>query len=333
MIEIREIDTTSKSDWHNLLANSPTSSYFQSPEFYAFFKSLTFLETFGWSVYQNEKLKGLVCGYLIANGGKLKRYFSRRAIIHGGLLLAADVDNAHVSKLLNVLKSELSRKAIYIEIRNNCTFDPYRSVFQDSGFDYHPHLNYKVDTGGDLGAIKTRYSESKIRQIKKSKKQGVVFELVSNQRDIDEFYRILFNLYKQKIRKPLFPKEFFDKFVKQPNCYLFVAKKDKKVIGGIACAAMPDHAVYEWFVCGDSDNYNQLYPSVFVTHKGIEFAAINGFKYFDFMGAGKPDVEYGVREFKEKFGGELYELGRFRCVANKLLFNIGKFVIETIKGS
>jgi len=41
------------------------------------------------------------------------------------------------------------------------------------------------------------------------------------------------------------------------------------------------------------------------------------------MGAGKLDEEYGVREFKEKFGGKLVEYGRFICVNNRLLYQLG----------
>jgi hypothetical protein len=33
--------------------------------------------------------------------------------------------------------------------------------------------------------------------------------------------------------------------------------------------------------------------------------------------------EYGVREYKQEFGGELNEYGRFRKINNKFLFVVG----------
>jgi lipid II:glycine glycyltransferase (peptidoglycan interpeptide bridge formation enzyme) len=42
------------------------------------------------------------------------------------------------------------------------------------------------------------------------------------------------------------------------------------------------------------------------------------------MGAGAPDQDYGVREFKARFGGELVNYGRFIRINNKFLFNLGK---------
>ena len=329
-IEIKTIDQIDRNKWNDLLAHSSTASYFQSPECYDFYQSLSFLMPFGYGVSENGELKGLVCGYIISNGGKIKQYFSRRAVIQGGLLLAKDVSTEAVTELLGSLRESLAQKVIYIEIRNCCDFENYKTAFLQNGFTYHSHLNYLIDTSKPE-LVKNRYSESKVRQVRKAGEQGVVCELTKNQVDIDDFYKILSDLYKRKVKKPLFPQEFFNKFVGQPNCYLFVVKKDTRVIGGIACAALPSKAVYEWFVCGDTKNYNHLYPSVAATHQGIEFAADNGFRYFDFMGAGKPDVDYGVRDFKEKFGGELYEHGRFRYVSNKKLFNIGKFVVEKLK--
>lgn len=329
-MEIKHIGRVDRSEWQNLLKYSPTASYFQSPECYDFFCSLSFLDTFGWGVFENGQLKAVVTGYIIANGGKIKQFFSRRAIIHGGVLLADDVSGNALARLLNELKKSLSEKAIYIEIRNSNNFNKYKSVFEKNGFGYYPHLNYLVDTS-QPDNITSRYSESKIRQIRKAYEQGVVCESTVEQEDIDGFYCILEELYKRKVKKPLFPKEFFEKLVLQKDCKLFVVKKDSRVLGGIACPSLPGKALYEWFICGDTKNFNHLYPSVVATHKGIEFAAEHGFAYFDFMGAGKPNVEYGVRDFKERFGGKLHEWGRFRFVANRFLFKIGQFVIETLK--
>ena len=49
------------------------------------------------------------------------------------------------------------------------------------------------------------------------------------------------------------------------------------------------------------------------------------------MGAGKPDENYGVREFKEKFGGELVEYGRFIRINNPLLYKLGTSALSILK--
>jgi lipid II:glycine glycyltransferase (peptidoglycan interpeptide bridge formation enzyme) len=67
-----------------------------------------------------------------------------------------------------------------------------------------------------------------------------------------------------------------------------------------------------------------VYPSVLATYAPIEYAANNGLQYFDFMGAGKPNQDYGVREFKSKFGGTEVEFGRFIRINKPILYQFGK---------
>jgi lipid II:glycine glycyltransferase (peptidoglycan interpeptide bridge formation enzyme) len=67
------------------------------------------------------------------------------------------------------------------------------------------------------------------------------------------------------------------------------------------------------------------------TWAGIEYAANHHFDKFDFMGAGKPDESYGVREFKSKFGGTLLEHGRFLYICNSGLYKLGKFIVRKLR--
>jgi dTDP-D-glucose 4,6-dehydratase len=46
----------------------------------------------------------------------------------------------------------------------------------------------------------------------------------------------------------------------------------------------------------------------------LHWGAENGYRVYDFGGAGKPDEPYGVRDFKAKFGGELVNFGRNICI-------------------
>jgi lipid II:glycine glycyltransferase (peptidoglycan interpeptide bridge formation enzyme) len=57
----------------------------------------------------------------------------------------------------------------------------------------------------------------------------------------------------------------------------------------------------------------------------MEYAVQNDIPVFDFMGAGSPDDQYGVREFKARFGGDMVDHGRFTRINKPLLYNVGKF--------
>ena len=52
---------------------------------------------------------------------------------------------------------------------------------------------------------------------------------------------------------------------------------------------------------------------------------------YDFGGAGKPDEEYGVRDFKAKFGGNLVNFGRNVFVHNPMLLKLSRHGYEVYR--
>jgi lipid II:glycine glycyltransferase (peptidoglycan interpeptide bridge formation enzyme) len=49
----------------------------------------------------------------------------------------------------------------------------------------------------------------------------------------------------------------------------------------------------------------------------IAWSGEQGYSRYDFGGAGWPNVPYGVRDFKAKFGGDLVCYGRYRKVYSR----------------
>ncbi|MBP8794137.1 MAG: peptidoglycan bridge formation glycyltransferase FemA/FemB family protein, partial [Lutibacter sp.] len=145
------------------------------------------------------------------------------------------------------------------------------------------------------------------------------------------YYDLLRDLYKTKVKTPLFPYEFFQQLYQWPEGRIFVVKYQGRVLGGSVCVELPNRVLYEWFVCGLDREIKNVYPSTLATWGAIEYAATHNILRFDMMGAGKPDAGYGVREFKAKFGGDLVEHGRYSFICNPLLYAIGKFGVKLLK--
>jgi len=316
--------------WNELVATSPTSSFFQTRECYDFYASLSFLKPFIFAVTESDKLVGLICGYVISNGNVLKQFFSRRAIVPGGLLLDAQISDTALQNLLEHTARELSRKAIYLEVRNYNDYASYRASFESAGFSYKEHLNFHVATH-DVDSALMQLNKTKRRYVKLSQKEGAESSESIDSEEIKAFYIILEQLYKTKIKTPLFPCEFFEKLVELSHGKIFVVKYEGKIIGGSVCVFLPNQIVYEWFVCGLDGQIKNIFPSTLATWAGIEYAAKNGYHHFDMMGAGKPDEGYGVRVFKSEFGGELVEHGRFLFICQPMLYSLGKYIVIKIK--
>jgi lipid II:glycine glycyltransferase (peptidoglycan interpeptide bridge formation enzyme) len=306
--------------WKELLTKSKFASPFQTPEYYKFFNSVEGFSADVFAIEKDNEYKVLVVVTIQKEKG-IKGYFSRRGIIYGGPVATENEQNS-LGDLLEGINKFYKRKLIYLETRNYFDYFTFKNQFEQSNFKYLPWLNFHLKTS-DLTLMKKSVSSSRLRQIKKAIKNDAVWKEAESIDDVNVFYDILLDLYKNRIKKPLFDREFFIEFYKQSiGKYLLVYHKDK-VIGGIVCPIMPNSAIYELYVCGLDGEYKNQYPSVMATWAAMEYANQNNIPLFDFMGAGEPDKEYGVREFKSRFGGEQVEYGRFIHILNPFLYKVG----------
>ena len=308
------------------------NSIFQQADFFSFLKSTGFLEPFRFSVERSGKEVGVVQGFIQKDGGKIKQYLSRRAIINGGPWLAEDITDTELEKLLKKCIYVLKRKTIYIETRNFFDYSRFRPVFEKMGFVYEPHYDIIVEVNGNESWEK-RMESSRPRFVKSSLNNGV--EVINNptEDEVIEYYAVLKDLYTTKIKTPLFSLDFFMKLYHTSFCRFILVRYQNKIVGGMVCVFDNDTA-YEWFVCGMDGIYKHIYPSTVATYSAIKFSYEKGLKRFDMMGAGSPgDGGYGVREFKLKFGGNLVEFGRFIYICKPLLYGVGKMGVKIMKKS
>ena len=306
--------------WEDFLSINPFSTPFQSPGFYDLFNSVDGLSSDVIAVEDSDNIKALAV-ITLQKEPDLKGFFSRRCIIYGGPLVDMKYPEA-TDLLLQEISMRYSKKVIYIETRNLFNYNNFRDIFDQCGFKYMPYLNFHVKIA-DRDSMLQVISNSRRRQINKALKSGVEWKEAANQNEVMRFYEILSGLYRNKVRKPLPPHDFFRKFYeKGPGKYLMVWY-DNKIIGGIMCP-ISKKAIYEFYVCGLDEEYKEQSPSVIATWAAMEYASQNNILLFDLMGAGRPEDKYGVREFKARFGGEQIESGRFIKVTKPLLFSIGK---------
>ena len=347
MISIRTYSEIDKQNWKSLVETSPVATWFQTDEAYRFYQSVNDMCAFAYGVVEEDKLVGVIVGYTTQEKIKFKQYFTMRAIIVGGPLLAEDISNEALAALLMAIrqlgdkaKGKKNSKAeplastpytlhstpIYIETRNLHDYSRWKSVFEANGFEYQPHLNIHVTCN-----VTHSMSDPRIRQVKKAFKNGVEIAEAQSEQDIHDWYQILKQLYRTKVRTPLWSEEFYMQFYRSGVGKYLLVKYNGKVIGGMMCPVFNNKAIYEWYVCGLDEEYRELYPSVMATYAAIEYAKKYKIEIFDFMGAGKPDIPYGVRDFKMEFGGELVEHGRYVCVQKPMLYRIGKWGVKWLK--
>ena len=337
-----------RNEWSALVASAATGNWFQSPEAYDFYADQPELfKPFAYGIKNDGKLRGVCVGYETVEKNPIKQFLTRRAIIIGGPCLADDCTDEEVNALLCALKSTLlvgrngiGFQPIYIETRNFNDYSRWKDAFTAAGFEYVPHLNFHVDTSS-VEVAEANMGKSRKRDIRTTIREGVTITSIydlglqiddfERERMVHEYYQVLKNLYKTKVKTPLFPESFFQALAKHPDARFLLTKLNGKIIGGTVCVAQEGKCLYEWFACGEDGVYPHVFPSCYATYAGIRYAAEHNMPRFDMMGAGKPDEAYGVRDFKAKFGGKEVEHGRFLCVTKPLLYNMGVIGVKLLK--
>ena len=305
-------------------------SIFQSKLFLDFIKETGFLSPFSYSIIRDNKEIAHIQGFIQRDGGPFKRFMSRRAIINGGPNIAAEATNSEICELLLKCLEGLKRHAIYIETRNYHDYSDYRSLFEECGFVYEPHYNFRIDTKS-LETAENNLGKSRKRDIRTSLRDGATIVEDPSLDQVEAFYAILKDLYDTRVKTPLFPLDFFIGLSRTGFSKFLLVEYQGDIVGGTVCV-FDDETVYEWFACGKDGVTKSVFPSTLATWAGIKFAAESGRKRFDMMGAGAPgDGGYGVRDFKAKFGGELVEYGRFKYICNKPLYKIGELGVKIMK--
>lgn len=325
--------------WQKLVEESPYATWFQTQEAYQFYATnKQEMTPFACGIERDGELRAVCVGYVTKERSQVKQFYTRRAIIIGGPLIADSANKEDVARMLYAIQQPCRLIAqspyrptwrnlpIYIETRNFHDYSKWKSVFEAFGFRYQPHLNIQVTCDAEH-----TMSEQRRRQVKKAISNGATICEAQSEQEIRDWYEILYKLYREKVRTPLFTEEFFLQFYRKGKGKYLLVKHEGKVIGGMMCPILDGKAIYEWYVCGLDEDYREQYPSVMATYAAIEYAKANGLPLFDFMGAGKPDANYGVRDFKKEFGGEVVEHGRFLCVRKPLLFWIGTIGVKILK--
>lgn len=310
------------SKWNKLIISSQFPSPFQTTEFYNFYNSIEKYNADVFAVDEDGLLTSLVVVTIQKEKG-IKGYFSIRGIVYGGILLSEN-NEASLSFLLKYLNNYYKNKLIYIEIRNNFDFSKFNAVFQFNNFIYQSHLNVQLNTFNySIETILSNMKYNRRREINISYKEGAVVDEAKNENEVVALFDILKNLYTNRVKLPLPNLNYFIGLYRSKIGKVFIVKHHNKVIGGSFCIFHQGMSINTIYYAGIRNYHKKIFPTHLAIMGVTEFAIKNNLKMVDFMGAGKPGKEYGVRDYKLEFGGELVEHGRYLNILNPLLYKIG----------
>jgi len=324
---VNEIVEEEAEDWDNFVQSNPGGNIFQT---YPMRKVYEKTKNYSPLHFAVKNSKGEICAGLLAyvstEKGGILAPFSRRSIVFGGPLYSMEgEDGGGLGFLLKEYKERVKGKAIYTEVRNLFDTSAGKSQIESQGFSYRQHLNFLVDLNQSREQLWAKLKKSRRNGITKSERMGVAIEEVTGRDDIPECYRMLKETY-SNARLPLADETLFSntfEILSPKNLIrIFAARLEEKIIGVIVLLAYKDR-VYDWYAGADI-KYRKYCPNDVLPWHAITWGKENRYKVFDFGGAGKPGEEYGVRDFKSQYGGDLVEYGRYRLVHSPFKYRLAE---------
>jgi serine/alanine adding enzyme len=329
LVRNKEVD---RREWEFLLTNGDFSSPFQSAEFLDIYNSLPDFTAEVYAVREKEKLISL-CVITIQHERGVKKYFSKRGIIYGGPLIQNKRTDA-LDLLLKGITNDLKNKVIYLETRNLNDYTEFKGCFEGAGWKYVRYLDFVIDLKDKtLDETLSLMKYNRKREINNSLNSGAVYDEAKSPEQVAELYSILKELYSEKVKLPLPELDYFLRLFNSPVGKVFVVSHRNKIIGGSFCYYLNNKSIYTLYYCGIRDYDKKIFPTHLAIIAPLEFGIKNDLQTLGLMGAGKPEKDYGVREFKAQFGGKQVENGRFIRINNTFLYNLGKLGLSIISKS
>lgn len=317
-------------NWETLLQKSSNTSPFQTPGFYNSINQITGFSSEVFAVFDNGELTSL-CVVTLQKEPGLKGFFSSRAIVYGGPVLLYHSD-LYLEVLIKGILKSLKRRSIYLEIRSFFDYTIYDKVYQDLGFCIIPRLNIKVYLSRrSLEEILASMKYNRRREIKISLEGGAYYREAKNDDEVEAVYNILKNLYLNRVKLPIPALNFFLALNRSSVGKTFIVIHNNSIIGGAFTLFSNSSGIYTMYYCGIRDYNKNIFPTHLAILAAIDFGLKNNLSYIDFMGAGIKEEEYGVRKYKQEFGGSLEESRRYLRVLNPLLYFIGRLGIQILK--
>ena len=146
---------------------------------------------------------------------------------------------------------------------------------------------------------------------------------ITGSESLPEFYGLIKETYK-KAKIPLADislfKSAYDVLAPCGMVKYFFATYNNINIGAQAFLLYKDR-IFAWYL-GAAKEYLNYHPNEYLTWYILKWGKCQGFRVFDFGGAGKPGVKYGPRDYKREFGGDEVNYGRHKKIYKPLATKI-----------
>lgn len=316
-----------ENSWRDFVDRHPQGNIFHTPEMQRVFGRVRgYRPCLQAAVGAGGEVLALLPLVLVTlKDGPLRR-LTTRAIAYGGCLAQPGPQGEEaLSRLLEEYNVSAGRTALFTELRNLADMSGLQPVLRRCGFAYEEHLNYLIDLEGGPERVLQKIGPRTRKHIRQALRRGTVrVEEIADRSQISAWYELVRATY-AAARIPLADRSLFeaayDELAPRGMVKFWLARVHTGFAAEYAAASAEliyKDVVYGWYGGMDRAFAREL-PGEALMWRILEWGAESGYKTYDFGGAGKPGEQYGVRDFKAKFGGRLVCFGRNRKIHSPAL--------------
>jgi serine/alanine adding enzyme len=299
--------------WRCFIDEHPASNVFHTPEMFQVFARTKKHHPALWAVVDdNSRTLALLLPVQITLTNRLRR-LTTRAVVYGGVLHAPGPRGRQaLALLLRTYTQEVDGKPLFTELRNLSSVETVQPILREHGFVYEEHLNYLIDLNRPPKALLQGIGRRTRKDLRRGLRRGeVLVEEILEREGVAVCYGLLRRTYRAA-RVPLADRSLFEAafdLLYLKGMIRFTLARVGPIPVAVSIELLYKDTMYGWYG-GVDRTYSSYVPNELLTWHILKWGAENGYHVYDFGGAGKPDEEYGVRDFKAKFGGELVCYGR-----------------------
>ena len=320
--------------WREFVRNSPRANIFHTPEMFQVFARAKGCHPTLWATVDGVgRVLALFLPVQITVLNGLLRHLTTRAVVFGGALSAPGPEGEQaLALLLKEYNRVVKRSVLFTELRNVSDLSDLQPVLNNSGFASEGHLNFLIDVTRPESELWQQVNSSARRNIQKALKLGVVIDEIGDPNEMPAAYAVLRNVYK-RIHVPLPDQSLFQATfeILRPAGMLRVlmARRNGAIIGVLFLLLHNGVATY-WYT-GCLREHSSLRPADLLAWSALQSCQQLDCHTFDFGGAGRPDEEYGVRDFKAKYGGQLVNFGRNVCTHAPVRLKVSRAAYQLVR--
>jgi serine/alanine adding enzyme len=304
--------------WRQFVHDHPQGNVFHTPEMFQVLSRAKGHQPRLWAAANAQgQVLALLLPVLVTLTRGLPRRLTARAIAYGSVLHEpGPAGEEALMILLRAYTQAASRQALFTELRHLSDMSAVQPVLTQCGFTYEDHLNYLIDLNRAPDAIMQSIGARTRKHIRQGLRKGeVIVEQIDRRDLLHPWYALIRQSYAAaQVPVPdlsLF-EAAFDVLRPKGMAQFWLARAGEAHVAASAELPYKD-TLYGWY-SGMDRRYAGLLPGELLMWHVLKWGAENGYKVYDFGGAGKPAEEYGVRNFKAKFGGQLVCFGRSICI-------------------